>query len=330
MIKMPRPVVGITMGDPAGIGPEIILKALRRPLVHSLCRPVVFGTARFFENPAVCGRFQPKCEIIEAPADASFRKGKICIVEVEASRRIRVGKKSASSGRAALAYLDRAIHCSLQNEVGALVTAPVSKAAIRMAGKRDFIGHTEYLAQSADANSVVMMFYGKRLKVALVTTHLPLQEVSSSISTERILTTIGLSNAVLKRLDISSPRIGVAGLNPHAGEEGAFGDEDACIIAPAVRRARARGIQATGPLPADTLFHAAYKGEYDLVVSMYHDQALAPFKMVSFENGVNMTLGLPFVRTSVDHGTAFDIAGRGIASEKSLVEAIKLAAKLAK
>ncbi len=330
MIPMPRPVIGITMGDPAGIGPEIILKTLRRPLVQSLCRPVVFGTARFLDDPAVCGRSQPDCEIIEAPAEASFRKGKVCIVEVEASRRIRVGKKSASSGRAALAYLDRAIQCCLRNEIGALVTAPVSKAAIRMAGKHDFIGHTEYLAQAADANSVVMMFYGKRLKVTLVTTHLPLRNVASTINGESILMAIGLSNDVLKRLGISSPRIGVAGLNPHAGEEGAFGDEDGCIIAPAVRRARRRGIQVNGPLPADTLFYAAYKGEYDLIVSMYHDQALAPFKMISFEDGVNMTLGLPFVRTSVDHGTAFDIAGRGIASEKSLIEAITLAAKLAK
>jgi len=329
MIPMPRPVIGITMGDPAGIGPEIILKALRRPLVQSLCRPVVFGTACFLEDSAVCGRSQPNCEIIETPAEASFKKGNICIVEVEASRRIRIGKKSALSGRAALAYLDRAIQCSLRNEVGALVTAPVSKTAIRMAGKPDFIGHTEYLAQAVDAKSVVMMFYGKRLKVALVTTHLPLRNVASTINSESILMAIGFSNDALKRLGVSAPRIGVAGLNPHAGEEGAFGDEDAGIIAPAVRRARRRGIQARGPLPADTLFHAAYKGEYDLVVCMYHDQALAPFKMVSFEDGVNMTLGLPFIRTSVDHGTAFDIVGRGIASEKSLIEAIKLAAKLA-
>jgi 4-hydroxythreonine-4-phosphate dehydrogenase len=310
-MRMPKPVVGITMGDPAGIGPEIIVKALRHRRVRSMCRPVVFGSARF-------------------PANATSLKSAFDIVEVETPGRVRVGKKSAASGRAAIAYLDRAVQCALRGDIDALVTAPLSKSAVRSAGARSFTGHTEYVAQKTKARSFAMMFWSKRLKVVLVTTHLPLRRVASSINTEKVLTAIRLSNDALKRLGCARPRIGVAGLNPHAGEDEAFGDEDARIIAPAVRKARRRGIDAEGPVSADTLFRAAYNRDYDLVVAMYHDQALAPFKMVAFDEGVNVTLGLPFVRTSVDHGTAFDIAGKGIASERSLVEAITLAVRLAK
>ncbi len=299
------------MGDPAGIGPEIVAEALRNRRVRSMCRPVVFGSARFL-------------------ADAPSLRDACDIVEVETPGRVRVGRKSAASGRAALACLDRAIQAALRGEIDALVTAPVSKSAVRSAGASGFIGHTEYLARKTRARSFAMMFWSKRLKVVLVTTHLPLKRVASSINIEKVLAAIRLSNDALKRLGCARPRIGVAGLNPHAGEDEAFGDEDARIVAPAVRRARRSGIGAEGPIPADTLFRAAYNRRYDLVVAMYHDQALAPFKMVAFDEGVNVTLGLPFVRTSVDHGTAFDIAGKGIASEKSLVEAITLAVRLAK
>ena len=326
---MPKPVVGITMGDPAGIGPEIILKALRHPQIHSLCRPIVFGSMRFLKNLQAGAVIDIDCRSVEKPSDVVFKRGVISVIDVNVAGRIHVGKQSEASGRAALAYLDRAIESATRGEIDALVTAPVSKVAIRRAGLDGFVGHTEYLAEKAGVPEVAMMFHGARLNVVLVTTHIPLKDVSDSISAGRILTVIKLANEALGRLGFSRRRIGVAGLNPHAGEEKSFGNEDADVIAPAVKKARKSGIDVHGPFPADTLFYAAYHGEYDLIVAMYHDQALAPFKMIAFDSGVNVTLGLPFVRTSVDHGTAFNIAGKGVASDKSMVAAIKLAAKLA-
>ncbi len=318
------------MGDPGGIGPEIIVKALARPRIASICRPVVFGTPRFLEKSAAALDLDITCKTVKNPADASFEKGNICIVKIPAQGRIAVGKNSAAAGRASLAYLDRATEAALEGEIDALVTAPLSKASVRLSGARDFMGHTEYLAERSKTRTFAMMFHSDRLKVALVTTHVPLKQVAASITTRKIVRVTRLANEAVKRLGCSLPRIGVAGLNPHAGEDAAFGDEDEKIVAPAVRQAAEQAMNVEGPMPADTLFHRAYKGEYDLIVAMYHDQALAPFKMIAFDTGVNVTLGLPFVRTSVDHGTAFDIAGRGMASEKSLFEAIKLAARLIK
>jgi 4-hydroxythreonine-4-phosphate dehydrogenase len=316
------------MGDPAGIGPEVVYNALRNRRIQAMCSPLVFGTTRFLTDLSLRAAIGKQFEPVRSPIEASFKFGMMDVIEVETSPQIRVGEKSAASGKAALAYLERAVRAALRGEVDALVTAPVSKAAIRMTGLRDFVGHTEYLAEMTSARSFAMMFWSKRLKVVLVTTHLPLKEVASAISSKQILSVIALANESLKKFGFSKPRIGVSALNPHAGEDGAFGDEDARIVAPAVREAQKRGIDANGPLPADSLFHAAYNRAYDLVVAMYHDQALAPFKMIAFDEGVNVTLGLPFVRTSVDHGTAYDIAGKGIASEKSLVQAIKLAVRL--
>ncbi len=316
------------MGDPAGIGPEIVLKTLRRARVHS--RPVVFGTTRFLKRlgPKLAGDLVFKK--IRRPAEASFDNKTINVVECPAPDKITVGKKSAWAGKASLDYLDKAIEFALGGEIDAIVTAPLSKAAVRLSGAADFVGHTEYLAEKTNTRAYAMMFCSERLKVALVTTHLPLKEVADSITTQKIALVTSLANETLKKLGVSSPRIGIAALNPHAGEDDAFGDEDNNIVAPAVRQARKKLMDVEGPLPADTLFHAAYHGAYDLVVAMYHDQGLAPFKMIAFDTGVNVTLGLPFVRTSVDHGTAFDIAGKGMASEKSLIEAIKLAGRLVK
>lgn len=325
-----KPVVGITMGDPSGIGPEIILKALARPRLRSICRPVVFGSPEILDRCCPEREPRPIFEIVNNPAAASFDKEKICVVEVGAPARVDAGRKSAASGKAALACLDMAARSALRGEVDAIVTAPVNKSAIRLAGIHDFVGQTEYLAQLSNTRTFAMMFYSDRLKVVLVTTHLPISKVAGSITTQKILRVASLANEALKKLGYTLPRIGIAGLNPHAGEDTAFGDEDEKIVAPAVRLARKQVMNVDGPIPADTLFRAAYSGQYDLVVAMYHDQALAPFKMVAFDKGVNLTLGLPYVRASVDHGTAFDIAGKGTASERSLVEAIKLAIRLAK
>jgi 4-hydroxythreonine-4-phosphate dehydrogenase len=266
---------------------------------------------------------------IKNTADVSFDKNTIHVVECPASRRIGVGRKSAESGKASLDYLNKAIDFAISGKIEAIATAPLSKAAVRLSGEVDFVGHTEHLAEKTNTRTCAMMFYSRKLKVVLVTTHLPLREVADAISTQKIVRATSLANEALKKLGLSLPRIGIAALNPHAGEEEAFGDEDKRIVAPAVRHGRKLRMNVEGPFPADTLFHAAYSGSYDLVVAMYHDQALAPFKMIAFDTGVNITLGLPFVRTSVDHGTAFDIAGKGMASEKSLVEAIKLAARMA-
>ena len=325
-----KAVIGITMGDPAGIGPEVALKALRRARIHSACRPIVFGTTRFLKGLGPELNSGLVFRKISGPADASFDKKTINVVECPAPSKITIGKKSARAGKASLDYLDKAIEFALRGEIDAIVTAPVSKAAVRLSGAADFIGHTEYLAEKTSVREYAMMFHSERLKVALVTTHLPLKDVAAAITTRKIVSVTSLANEVLKKLGVSRPRIGIAALNPHSGEDDAFGGEDSGIIAPAVRQLRKKLVNVDGPFPADTLFHAAYDGVYDLVVAMYHDQGLAPFKMIAFDTGVNVTLGLPFARASVDHGTAFDIAGKGIASEKSLVEAIKLAGRLVK
>lgn len=325
---MPKPVVGITLGDPAGIGPEVVSKALLHPGIHSLCRLLVFGAAiRLAPFPRNSGFEYVQ---IRHPRDAAFEQKRIPFVDVKTGGRIFPGRHTAVSGRAALAYLDCAIESTTCGEIDALVTAPVSKAAIQMAGNPAFTGHTEYLAEKTGARSFAMMFYGKRFLVSLVTTHLPLRAVADAVSRKKIADVISLSHAAAEKFGRLHPRIGVAGLNPHAGERGTLGDEDERVVAPAVADARRKKITAEGPIPADVLFRLAYRGEFDVVVAMYHDQALAPFKMISFERGVNITLGLPFVRTSVDHGTAADIAGKGVASEASMVEAIRLAVRLVK
>jgi 4-hydroxythreonine-4-phosphate dehydrogenase len=303
------------MGDPAGIGPEIVAKALQNPRIFSLCHIIIFGNLQLLQKVSP--------NKLQEQNIADF-------IDIKTSVRIRPGKPGAASGKAALAYLDRAIESALHRKIDAIVTAPLSKAAVQMAGVKNFTGHTEYLAKKTNSQSVAMMFYSRRMLVSLVTTHLPLRLVASSITREKILDVIMLTAGAAKKLSTANPRIGVAGLNPHAGEQGTLGKEDQEIITPAIKAALKQGVQAEGPIPADVLFRKAYRGDFQVVIAMYHDQALAPFKMISFEQGVNVTLGLPFVRTSVDHGTAFDIAGKGIASEKSLVEAVKLAARLAR
>ena len=275
-----RPRIGITLGDVAGIGPEIVAKALASGKLDKRFRYEVIG------NPLTKRR--------AGAADWVVEGAKRC----------------------------------LAGELAALVTAPISKKLLRDAGYR-FEGHTELLAHIARTKRFAMMLVGGPLRVALVTIHVPLAKVPRLLSTKKIIEVIELSHDVCRRFGIRHPRIGVAGLNPHAGESGLLGDEERRIIAPAVRRAARKKINVTGPWPADTLFHKAYHGEFDAVVAMYHDQGLAPLKMIAFDSGVNLTLGLPFVRTSPDHGTAFDIAGKNIARPDSMIAAINLAANLA-
>jgi len=290
---MSLPRIAITAGDPAGIGPEIAIKALADARVAAACRPVIYGP----HTPEEIGVF---------PA----------------------GRISADAARAAYRAIVEATEDAVAGEVDAVVTAPIHKAAFAAAGY-PWRGHTELLAHLCGVRDVAMMFWSERLRVVLATVHIPLAQVPGALTRDRLLSVIRLAAVSLPAFGVSRPRLAVAGLNPHAGEDGWLGTEDADVIAGAVGDARALGIEISGPLPADTVFVRALRDEFDAVVACYHDQGLIPVKLLAFGRAVNVTLGLPIIRTSVDHGTAFDIARRGIADESSLVEAILLAAKLA-
>jgi 4-hydroxythreonine-4-phosphate dehydrogenase len=329
-----RPIV-ITMGDPTGVGPEVIIKALLEGALEGLARPVlVAGDLGVLERTTAV--FGAECHVLPGTGMAthllSVRDRPLAVralSELPAGELI-YGRPTTASGRAMAEYVEWACARCLDGEAAAMVTAPINKAAIRAAGY-DFPGHTELLAKRCGVEKVVMMLAGARLRVCLVTTHLSLRQVPEILSEEEILSTLRVTDATLRRFfGLKRPRLAVLALNPHAGEEGHFGDEEERIIRPAVEAARAEGIGADGPHSADTLFHFAVRGAYDAVVCMYHDQGLIPLKLLHFEDGVNITLGLPIVRTSVDHGTAYDLAGTGKASEKSLVAAVRLAEEMAR
>ncbi len=285
-----RPRVGITAGDPAGIGPEVAARAAADERVLNVCRPVLF-------LPDTTATFAP-------------------------------GVLSAEAGRAAYDVVVRAVDAAMKREIDAIATAPVNKEAFRLAGL-PWSGHTDLLAHLTGAGRVAMMFHSDPLRVVLATVHIALADVPRALTASSLDATIDLTAHELPRFGIARPRIAVAGLNPHAGEHGLFGGEEQTIIAPAIAACRARGIDVTGPFPADTVFVRARRGEFDVVVACYHDQGLIPVKLVAFGQAVNVTLGLPIVRTSVDHGTAFDIAGKGVADPESMIAAVLLAAKLA-
>jgi 4-hydroxythreonine-4-phosphate dehydrogenase len=296
MRRLPlKPRVAITVGDPAGIGPEIAERAAADPSVVELCEPIVY-----------------------TPPDAgSFAAGAL----------------SAAAGRAAYDTIVRAVADAQGGVVDAIATAPINKEAFRLAGL-PWAGHTDLLAHLTGVPDVAMLFYADAFSVVLATVHIPLADVPRALTQASLETTIGLTARELPAFSrvpgARSLRIAVAGLNPHAGEHGLFGDEERRVIAPAIAACRARGIDVSGPFPADTIFVRASRGEFDVVVACYHDQGLIPVKLVSFGRAVNVTLGLPIVRTSVDHGTAFDIAGKGIADPGSMIAAVCLAARLAR
>lgn len=299
----------ISTGDPAGIGPEVTIKALARPEVRALADCVVTG------DPELLGRVAeqlglPLPEPIEAAGSAHG---------------VEPGQLSAAAGRAAVANIERAVAMIQAGEAKALVTAPINKEALRLAGY-PWPGHTELLADLCGVPEVRMLLLNEHLRVAHVSTHRSLRSAIESVTHDRVLLTLEMTHEGLERLGVAQPRIAVCGLNPHAGEGGLFGDEERREIEPAIRDARDRGIDATGPWPADTVFWRAARGEFDAVVAMYHDQGHVAVKVSGFDDGVNVTLGLPFLRSSVDHGTAFDIAGRGVARWQSMAAAIRVAA----
>ena len=325
-----KPILAITMGDPAGIGPEIIVKALASPRLWSACRPVVVGRLPVMETAArALG-----AGIGFAPVDtaAESAAGSRCLLVETGPEGDRVpppGRASAAGGRAAIEAVTGATHLALDGFVDAIVTAPISKEAIRAAGS-PFPGHTEMLASLTKARRHAMMLVGGPLRVSLATIHVPLAQVPSLITARGVRAVIELTWEAVRLFGLRRPRIAVCGLNPHAGEAGIMGDEEQLVIAPAVRAMAKKGVPVSGPYPADTIFHRAARGEFAAVVAMYHDQGLGPLKTLAFDTGVNLTLGLPIIRTSVDHGTAFDIAGKGRASEQSLLAAVELAATMAR
>jgi 4-hydroxythreonine-4-phosphate dehydrogenase len=329
-----RPIV-ITMGDPTGVGPEFILKALLGGALEGLERPLlVAGDVGMLQRAAAV--LGAGCAVSAGVGIAthllSFDGHPLSVRALSelTSAELQYGRPTTACGRAMAEYVEWACGRCLDGEAAAMVTAPINKAAIRAAGY-DFPGHTELLAKRCGVEKVVMMLTGERLRVCLVTTHISLRQVPEVLSQEEILATLRVTDASLRRFfGLERPRLAVLALNPHAGEGGHFGDEEERIIRPAVEAARAEGIQADGPHSADTLFHFAVRGACDAVVCMYHDQGLIPLKLLHFEDAVNVTLGLPIVRTSVDHGTAYDLAGTGKASEKSLVAAVRLAEEMAK
>lgn len=315
-----QPPFAITMGDPCGIGPEIIAKLFR----HRLPAPAfVIGDAGVMRRSAALSA--PELRVIEVDRPTVLEGGLLPVLAVtELPDDLSVGRVDARAGAAAFAYVEAATRLALGRKVAGLVTAPINKAALRAAGIRH-PGHTEILADLSAAGRVGMMLANDELRVMLVSIHVSLQDALRLVTVENVLWAIRLAAEGTRRFGVAQPRVAVAGLNPHAGEDGLFGHEEAEVIAPAVAAARAGGIDASGPWPPDTVFMRARTGEFDVVVAQYHDQGLIPLKYGGLEHGVNITVGLPFVRTSVDHGTAFDIAGRGIADHRSLAHALKIA-----
>jgi len=323
----PLPVIGITMGDPVGIGPEIVCKALSSPGLHHICRPLVLGDTETLERAAACTDAPLALHEVRAPHDGVYRPGTMDVVAVSHldPGKLVHGSPNVGTATAMVQYIMQAVDWSLDGRLDGIATCPIHKAAMRMAGF-PYDGHTELLAQRTGTRQYVMMLAGDRLRVVLVTIHTALKEVPRLLSQEKIETTILLTaQGLQERFGIPQPKIAVAALNPHGGEGGMFGDEEIRHITPAVSRCRSMEMEVEGPLPADTLFHRALQGHWDAVVCMYHDQGLIPFKMIHFTDGVNTTLGLPIVRTSVDHGTAYQIAGKGIADHRSLLAAIRMA-----
>ncbi len=331
---MTQPIV-ISMGDPTGVGPEIIMKAWLSGALDSLAhRLLVAGDLGALRGAAtLCGVEADVAEEENGLAShrliVASRSLPVKSLSDLDTERLEYGNPDLACGRAMVDYIQWACDRCLSQEAAAMVTAPINKAAVRAAGF-EFPGHTEFLAALCGVDKVVMMLAGDRLKVCLVTTHLAVREVPDALTRQGILETVQITDGALRRFfGMERPRLAVLALNPHAGENGLFGEEEKDIILPAISAAQTMGIEASGPHSADALFHFAQKGDFDAVVCMYHDQGLIPLKLLHFDDGVNVTLGLPIVRTSVDHGTAYDIAGTGAASCASLVAAARLAAGMA-
>ena len=323
-----KPRIGISIGDPSGIGPEIVLKAVADDEVRAICLAVIVGDAAELKRQARTLGVASDFQIIrEADFDPAQLDAPVVLDTNALAEPVKWGCLSAASGKAAIAAIETCVRLCLGQKLDAMTTAPINKESLKLAGS-PFPGHTEMLTALCGASESLMCFFAGDLRVFLFTVHCSLADAIKAITKERVANAIELADRELRRFGTAHPRIAVAGLNPHASEHGIFGTEEAREIEPAIERCRARGIDVKGPFPADTIFVRAFKGEFDAVAACYHDQGLVAVKCLAFGQAVNVTLGLPIIRTSVDHGTAFDIAGRGVADHRSLVEAIKTAVKL--
>ena len=325
-----RPFLGLTIGDPAGIGPEIVAKTLTQEEVRVACRPLVIGEAGIMRRAIRLCHLDLSVRAIASPTEATGDPGLLEVLDLKNidATSCPSGVLSPQCGRAAVEYLYKAIDLAMARELDGVVTAPINKEAMVQAGFK-YEGHTELFAQRTGTKDYAMMLVVGRMRVIHVSAHASLRSACEKVKKGRILTTIRLAHQALRDVGSRKKRIAVAGLNPHAGEGGLFGREEIDEIAPAIEAAKAEGLEASGPYSPDTLFYRLKGGEFDAVVAMYHDQGHIPLKLIGFDRGVNVTVGLPIIRTSVDHGTALDIAGTGTANPRSMVEAILLAAKFA-
>ena len=324
------PLLAVTMGDAAGTGPEIITKAFVEPEVARICRPLVIGDARVMERALACTHASARIHAVSEPSEAVFEPRTINVLDLKNIDlgRLQLGKVDPMPGQASYEYVLRAVKMALAHEVVGIVTSAINKESLNLAGHH-YDGHTGLLAELCGSPDATMMLVVDRLRVSHVSTHVPLRVAIERVRPERILKVLELTHQAIRHFGVENPKIAVAGLNPHAGEHGLFGDEEEKYIEPAILQARSLGMNVSGPYPGDTVFFRTKQGEFDGAVAMYHDQGHAAVKMLGIWLGVNVTLGLPIVRTSVEHGTNFDLAGTGRSDPRSLIEAIKLAAALA-
>ncbi len=327
---MNRPCIAIPMGDPAGVGPEITVKALAGEEIYNICRPLVAGDRNVIEKAMrYCG-LELKINTVKSAGEGVYKKGTLDVVDLQNVDidTLKTGEVQAQGGKAAFEYIKRAVEMALAHEVDAIATTPINKESLK-AAKVDYIGHTEILAGLTGTHDPLTMFEVRNMRVFFLTRHVSLRKACDLVTKERLMDYIERCTEALRRLGINEGTMAIAGLNPHSGEHGLFGDEEVTSVAPAVEEARRLGYDVVGPIGADSVFHMALQGRFNSVLSLYHDQGHIATKTLDFERTIALTIGLPFLRTSVDHGTAFDIAGTGKASEVSMTEAIRLAAKYA-
>jgi len=328
-----KPIVGVTMGDPAGVGPEIVCKMFAEKTIYDFCKPLVVGDSACLSEGMKVGKVTVQLNLIKKVSESKFVPGIIDVIDLHNvdMKTLKMGEPQAMAGKACVEYIKRAVELALAGEIDAIVTGPINKKAMNMGGYK-YSGHTELLADLTKTKDFAMLLVTGPLKVIHVSTHVSLVEAIRRVQKERIMTVIKLADQALREMGIPHPRIAVAGLNPHAGEDGMFGNEEINTIAPAIEAVKKTGVDVSGPIAPDTIFMRAKKGEFDVVVAMYHDQGHVAIKMLGFELGVNVSIGLPIIRTSVDHGTAYRRAGRklGTGDPSSLIEATRLAAILAK
>ena len=334
-----KPIIAITVGDPFGIGPEVTVKALSHSEIYNICRPVVIADTKIIKDIIDITNMDLKVNTIINPGEGLYKFGTIDVIDVIGVNEYKFGQITIEGGKASFAYIKKAIELAMKKEIDAVTTGPINKKTLNMAGFH-YAGHTEIFADLTNTKSVCMMLTDKHMRVSHVTTHIPMKDVSEKITKQRVLEVIRLTDDAVKKMSIKNPKIAVAGYNPHSGEDGLFGDEEIEKITPAIEEAKAEGILAEGPVPPDTVFSKMMGKQFDAVVAMYHDQGHIPMKLAGFKfesetglmgamSGVNVTLGLPIIRTSVEHGVAFEIAGKGIANDQSMLDSIVLAAKMA-